>query len=104
MDCGPISVEFYDSSGFPPNSDIFSDDRNTDPINNFGVLYSQDISRKGSYSFYYRVFHKFYPSNVASLSEPFTITIINSCENPKSLLPSKLLDQDYTITQNSFSY
>ena len=104
VNCGPISVEFFDSLGNPPDSATFSDERTADSINNFRMPYSEDISKKGSYSFKYRVFHKFYPGNIATQFEPFTITVINSCENPKSLLPSKLQDQDYTITQTFFTY
>lgn len=35
---------------------------------------------------------------------PFTITIVDPCDEPTSVTPSTLLDQEYTIMQASFDY
>lgn len=50
----------------------------------------------------YRVFHTNYPLNVVEQS--FVITIIRSCENPKSLFPTVLVDHEYTLTKALKTY
>ena len=34
----------------------------------------------------------------------FTIVVIDPCDSPVSIIPSTLSDQEYTITQNKFTY
>ena len=85
-------------------SSLFSDDRNSTPINEFRTLTNTDTSLKGSYAMSYRVYHTLYPSNVASQTDLFTITVVNACDNPVSLQEMSLTDQTYTITDTAFSY
>ena len=106
VDCGPIAVEFFndDATQSVPRSDLFLDDRSLEPDNAFKVIYAEDVALKGSYPIRYRVFHERYPLNVAEQPFPFTVTVINSCENPKSLTASTLTDQEYTITDAEKKY
>lgn len=92
VDCGLITVEFYnDDVGMTAlNAEIFVDDQSASPNNAFRVLYSENVALKGSYKFKYRVYHANYPANVAVQPFPFTITVINSCENPVSLVAPAL--------------
>ena len=65
FDCGPLSVEFFQSADPLANlrKDLFFDDRTNDPENSFKVLYNEDESFKGSYPIHYRVFLTNYPVN-----------------------------------------
>ena len=90
MNCGSIYVEFFDNSGAPPDGINFVDDRTNDPINNFRTLYSDDTNKRGSYPFRYKVYHTSYPLNFVESPFPFTITIINPCLEPESLVGSTL--------------
>lgn len=105
VDCGPITVEFFNFDGSALDSAIFLDDQTNDPDNFFRVLYSEDVSKKGSYPIRYRVYHENYPLNVVEQPFPFVVTLINSCEDPKYLkLETPLVDQEYTITQDAITY
>jgi len=90
VDCGPISVEFFRPGSVETtlNPELFQDDRATDPANILKVLYTEKVALKGSYPIKYRVFHTNYPLNTVELDFPFTVTVINACANPVSLLPS----------------
>lgn len=67
VDCGPITVEFFNDDAGRTALDpvLFEDNRATSPNNVFKVLYSEDASKKGSHPLRYRVYHTNYPLNVA---------------------------------------
>lgn len=64
VDCGPISVEFFDQVRGTIDASLFQDDRSADPINEFRTLFNSDFSLKGSYTMSYQVYHTLYPANV----------------------------------------
>ena len=65
VDCGPITVEFFNSADQSPiNSSLFADDRTTAPDNSFRTLQNSDESTDYPYSIRYRVYHSNYPLNV----------------------------------------
>ena len=80
------------------DSVIFLDDRTNPNAYNLAIMYTELVSKKGSYPIKYRVYHTLYPTNVVTLTDPFTITIIDPCDNPVSVTPSTLTAQEYTIT------
>ena len=80
------------------DSVIFLDDRTTSGAFKLSSLYTELVSKKGSYPIKYRVFHTLYPANVVTLTDPFIITIIDPCDNPVSVTPTALTAQEYTIT------
>ena len=61
-------------------------------------MYTEDITKKGEYPIMYRVRLEDYPLNYVESAEPFVITIIDPCDEPKSLIAPELVDQEYTIT------
>ena len=64
---------------------IFNDNRLSDPDNKFSSIESSDLTKKGSYSILYKVYHTKYALNFIESPIPFTITIVSPCENPTSL-------------------
>ena len=93
VDCGPISVEFFNDNDLTPISSVlFTDDRSSAPDNSFRTLQNSDESTDGPYPIRYRVYHTNYPLNIAEQPFPFTITVVRSCANPKTLFSSVLID------------
>jgi len=45
-----------------------------------------------------------YPTNSAESAQPFTISIIDPCEQDVSFIASDIIDQNYTITDNPLIY
>ena len=90
VDCGPITVQFFKPGSVETtlNPELFQDDRTTNPANILKVLYTEKVALKGSYPIKYRIFHSNYPLRIEELDFPFTVTVINACANPVSLLPS----------------
>ena len=43
------------------------------------------VGKKGTYPIKYRVYHTLYLTNVVTLTDPFTITIIDPCDKPVSV-------------------
>ena len=98
-DCGAITVEFFyfDTSAF--DTRLFSDTRGTP--NSFQVLETQLLSDVGVYEITYRVMY----SGKSLVKEfPFTVTIIDPCDEPISITPGVLVDQEYTLMQAAFDY
>ena len=67
------------------DSDIFADERATTGAFNLASKYTELVGKKGTYPIKYRVYHTPYPNNVVTLTDPFTITIIDPCDKPVSV-------------------
>ena len=104
VDCGPISVEFFNDDLSAIDTALFQDDRSTAPNNFFRTLQITDETTDGPYPIRYRVYHSNYPSNVVEQPFPFTITIVRSCDNPQTLDAPTFTDQEYTITETAKTY
>ena len=67
VDCGPITVEFFndDTGKTAIDPALYLDDQTAGggASHFFSVLYSEDVSKKGSYPFKYRVYYSDYPAN-----------------------------------------
>ena len=74
---------------------IFDDARDA---NIFKILYSEDISKAGSYPISYRAYFTLYSSNFEEKRTAFTVTIVDPCDQPVSVTASTLTNQEYTIT------
>ena len=70
---------------------------------NLAVKNSQNADKKGTYPIRYSVGYDQYPFNV-ELSQVFTITILDPCDQPTSIIGPSLVDQEYTLTDNAVSY
>ena len=77
-------------------------DRSSGPLHEFVTLNNSDVTKKGAYSFGYKVYHTNYPDNSFEVSPAFTITITNECIDPVSIMPQPIDDQEYTLTDTSF--
>ena len=64
VNCGPITVEFFNHDTTALEPALFLDDQSADPFNIFRVIYAEDVLLKGSYPIRYRVYHTNYPDNV----------------------------------------
>ena len=81
MDCGPLTVEFYNDDAEQTELDvsIFSDER-SDSINHLTILpASTESIKEGQYMILYRIFYEEYPDVVVEQTQPFTVTITNPC-------------------------
>ena len=56
IDCGEISVEFFNDDGSTLDQTLFSDDRTGTPYK-FKTLSTEDVSKAGSYPIRYRAFY-----------------------------------------------
>jgi hypothetical protein len=65
---------------------------------------TEDVLLKGEYPIKYRAYFTNYPDNIATLAEPFVITIVDPCDAPVSVAGATLLAQEYTITSSAGSY
>ena len=104
--CGPYELEIYHEDGTPIDTTLFDDVRVLDPKkpNEFLTLYSEDVTKDGEYPFKYRLRLRDYPENVVESPVPFTITVIDPCDNPVILHAPELVDQEYTITDDALPY
>ena len=102
MDCGPLTVEFFNDDVGTTSLDtaILLDDRTTGGAFNLASLYTEDVLKRGQYPIKYRVYHTLYNSNVVTLADPFTITIADPCDAPVSVVAATLTNQEYTITDD----
>ena len=80
------------------DTEIFIDDRVTPGSFNLASLYTENVLFADTYPIKYRVYHTVYNTNIVTLVDPFTITIIDPCDKPASLTASSLVNQEYTIT------
>ena len=71
---------------------MFDDARDTATSNTFTILYTEDVSKSGSYSISYRAYLTDYPSNFKENRNAFTVIVIDPCDNPTSLTSSALTD------------
>ena len=81
--------------------DLFLDDRTNTDSYNLASIITDDISKKGMYPIKYRVYHSNYQSNIVTLEVPFTVEIIDPCENDATIISSTLSNQEYTITDTA---
>ena len=49
-------------------------------------------------------YHTNYSDNSVSLNDPFTITVVDPCDSPTSVVGASLADQEYTITDDKQTY
>ena len=105
VDCGPISVDFFNEADESMlETELFSDERDAESSNTLTILKTQDVTKSGVYPISYRTYHTKYPDNFKEIRTAFTLTVIDPCDDPVSVSPSTLTDQEYTITQNAFDY
>ena len=88
-------MEFFNDDAGKTSLDsvIFLDDRTTSGAFKLSSLYTELVSKKGSYPIKYRVYHTLYPTNVVILMNPFKIFIADPCEAPVSVTAPTLTDQ-----------
>ena len=79
IDCGPISVEFFDDSHESIDTDLFAFE--TD----FVVKETSDASKIGDYKIHYRISFLEYPGRYAESSEAFTISILANGVEPSQV-------------------
>ena len=104
--CGPITVEFYNDnlSKSALDAELFNVDASVQP-QSLSVLETQDLGKVGSYPIKYRAYHTNYPDNRVEVSQAFTVTVTDPCRSHiKSVTPSSLTDQSYTITGAALTY
>ena len=103
VDCGPISVEFFndDLSNSALDTDLFLDDRTNNGSYNLASIITDNVSKKGMYPIKYRVYHSNYIANIVTIANPFTVEIIDPCENDALIISSTLINQEYTITDTA---
>ena len=95
--CGTVTTEFFYEDTSPFDTSIFNDWRISP--NSFQVLYTESLDDVGIYEITYRVQFASYPSLSLVQEFPFTVTIVDPCDDPTSVTPSTLVDQEYTIMQ-----
>ena len=94
-----MSVDFFDTTtAATPVSTVFDDDRTAF---SFASIYTEDTTLKGEYFISYDVYHTNYDTNKVTVDVPFLITVIDPCDEPVSVMPSTLENQEYTITDNA---
>ena len=71
--------------------------------NELQVLYNQEVDTTGEYKIGYAVKFIDYPLNIKT-SGVFTVTIVDPCDEPTSIISPLIFDQEYTITQDAFDY
>ena len=103
IDCGALTIEFFNDDNGQTELDPALFVINMDS-SAFTTLYTEDVNKKGEYPIKYRVFYNDYPENVVTLSEPFTIKVIDPCEDMVSVSASTAADQEYVITQAAKTY
>ena len=106
VDCGPISVEFFNDDGSETNldTDLFLDDRTNIDSYNLASIITDVVAKKGIYPIKYRVYHSNYIKNIVTLEDPFTVEIKDPCENDATITSSILSNQEYTITDTAKTY
>lgn len=102
VDCGALSTEFFYEDTSPFDTLRFSDTRAA--TNSFQVLYTDSLTDVGVYEITYRVSFDDYPGLTLTQEFPFTVTIIDPCDEPVSVTPSVLTDQEYTIIETELDY
>ena len=80
-------MEFFnnDAGETALDTDIFLDDRTNAVDFNLASLYTEDTTKKGTYAIKYRVYHTRYTTNIVTLQDPFTVSIGDPCDLPKSI-------------------
>ena len=63
VDCGSISLDFLNADGTVLDPTIFEDKRDLVTQNTFSVLYSEDVTKAGTYPILYRTYYTNYPAN-----------------------------------------
>ena len=103
-DCGPHTVDFMMNDGLrtPVDPLLFEDFESA--TNEFRLLYTEDTSAATVYPITYEVSWTNYPSNSILQTTPFVVELLDPCDDPVSVTPSGLTDQEYTITQGAFDY
>ena len=79
---------------------LFEDAKDVDAIignNELRVLYNEDVETTGDYKIGFTVKFTDYPLNIKT-SDVFTVTIVDPCDEPTSIISVLLFDQEYTIT------
>ena len=87
VDCGALIVEIFNADGSEFDTNIFELDQNKFSNNKFQVLYSEDLSIQSVYELSFRAyFENFEAFNTFEAQETFSVTILNPCESPYSLV------------------
>jgi hypothetical protein len=85
VNCGAYGLTFHVSP--EPGSGLFLDDRTVEPYR-FTVQENTDKDLRGEYKVTYTVFYVDYDTVTATNETPFTIDIVERCEQPLSIKPS----------------
>ena len=63
VDCGLISLEFFNADNTDLDDSIFEDKRDLVTLNTFSILYGEDVTKAGTYPISYRTYYSNYPAN-----------------------------------------
>lgn len=87
LDCGELTVNFFYDDGLktPLDPAFLFDDRSHPVTETFSTMYSEDLSLVGDHTIKYEVFYTDYPMAGGPESEPFTVTVIDPCDEPVSM-------------------
>ena len=89
VDCGPLTVEFFDeNTGATPAAAVFDDIRTTPNAFSYASKNIQDVALKGDYPIKYRAYHTNYAAdnNIVELDTAFVITVVDPCEDRASIV------------------
>ena len=90
-----------DAGKTPLDTVLFSDAR--DP-NLFSIKQTDDEAKAGVYPISYKAYYTSYSANFIEKTGAFTVIVHDPCDSPNGVTAAALADQEYTITQNAFSY
>lgn len=97
IDCGPMYVDFEVNDEWYLNPSIFNLDTDSEPYR-FEALYVDDRMYLDYYYIRYGVGYTDYEDTQVNATDAFLIRITDSCDEPNSISPSVLVDQEYTVT------
>ena len=97
VDCGPMVASFQYRQGGDLDSSIFNVVTGSNP-NKFEILSTEDESKVNQYEIIYIVKYNDYQGTSVSSQDFFEIEIIDKCDEPVSISPSTLVNQEYTVT------
>ena len=107
VDCGAHTIKFFNDQDLGPLDSNLFELILTDQESSLTVMYTEDLKVTGSYDFRYLIYYDNYPEVGEEQFKPFTVTIVDPCITPKSLVaPQGLSEQikTYTIAGTGILY